>query len=1519
MDHFIDITSLPDGLHKLSIRAQDEGGVWSQTNNWNFYKKQLSSSLQNIVAAEYYFNADPGFGLGTTIPVPGNSSQIDVSFIADLSFLDEGSNKMFVRTKDALGRWSQTTVHHFFKKTLLPALPDIVYAEYYVDSDPGIGQGISIPVPNPGPDVTDLTFQLDQSLLVMGNHLIFLRTKDENGRWSQTLLYEFCHTPKADFAANDVWFGETTTFTDLSYLTDENTEYYWDVDGDNVTDYIYNTGFTHTYASAGTYNARLILISPEGCPDTLIKQVSAFTCSVPTALSVNDTTETSAILFWSAANMETAWQIEFGPAGFTLGNGTLISNIYNIQYYLGGLASNTSYDFYVRSACYGSTVSDWAGPGTFTTLEGAPCSNPTDGGKIAAGQTICFAMVPAPFTNVSPATNFTGTLEYKWQSSTDNIDYVDIPGSNSEGFDYSSTLTTTTWFRRLARVTCQVDWSGAASSDTIEITIDARDRYRTKTSGDWDNPSTWETFDGTQWVDATVYPSSASIGCPNSVASVQNGHTVGLNTNIEFGNVVVDEGGILEIGDGAELGIVANDTLTIKGKLIMHAASVVNGAGTFELKPLSTIHVGSAKGITANTPEGNIKVTGERHYEQDANYVYIGTTNQQTGDGFMQNTPGNLTINAPGITVTLSQEINISGNIYIIQGTLDVNTFNISLGGNWVNNDVFIPGTATVYFNNTIDVTVSVSNFYNIVFAGSDTVTAAGNLTIYGEITINNYFNGGSFTHFVYGNWVSNGSFIYGTSTIQFMGSGNIYISISNFYNIVFAGTGTVTAQGSLSIYGNVSINNHFEAGSFVHYVYGNWLNNGGTFIHGTSTIHFLGSGNINIGSSNFYHVIFGGTGTITATGALTFYGNVIINNYFAAGSFVHYVYGNWTNNGAFIYNTSTIQFIGSGNIFISSSDFYHIIFAGTGTITATGSLSVYGDFTINNYFNAASYIHYIYGNWYNNGVFVYGTSTIHFIGTGNVFISANEFYHVIFDGSGTITATGSLTFYGDVTINNHFDAGSFIHCVYGSWTNTGTFVYGTSTIHFIGNANIYIGASDFYHVIFAGIGTITATGSLSVYGDFTINHYFDGGSYIHYIYGGWYNNGTFVHNTSTIWFMNTANIVIGINNFYHVVFAGIGTVTASGSLTIYGDITIHNNFDAGSFTHYVYGNWINNGLFIYGTSTILFNGTAQQTIDGSNETDFHGFSVNNSYGILLFRSIIVRNLLTLTEGVITTGSYTVTILSDGSITGGSAMTYIYGRLICGYDAVGLRVFPVGTANEFGPMVLNYTSLTGTSLVQVEFVEGTIPGTIPGNLSTVADHYWTISQTGGINYTFTLTLDVPGYSPLGTVRMLRGDGFTVNQYETTTTNYTNIAAFNTFGDFTLGEMHCSEPTGLINRYITYTTAIIDWSQGDSETEWNVEYGPKGFTPGTGIMLTNISSRPLEITGLTPESYYEFYVQSICSEEVQSSWAGPASFSTFPKQLDATIFFEGPYDESADLMMTSLSNSGVLPLTQPYQG
>ena len=102
----------------------------------------------------------------------------------------------------------------------------------------------------------------------------------------------------------------------------------------------------------------------------------------------------------------------------------------------------------------------------------SPCTNPTSGGTIAAAQTICNNTAPAAFTNSAFPTGHSGTLEYKWQSSTTSAaaGFIDIASSNSATYT-SGALTATTWFKRLARVSCSADWSGAAESNVIRVAI----------------------------------------------------------------------------------------------------------------------------------------------------------------------------------------------------------------------------------------------------------------------------------------------------------------------------------------------------------------------------------------------------------------------------------------------------------------------------------------------------------------------------------------------------------------------------------------------------------------------------------------------------------------------------------------------------------------------------------------------------------------------------------------------------------------------------------------------------------------------------------------------------------------------------------------------------------------------------------------------------------------------------------------------------------------------------------------
>ena len=100
------------------------------------------------------------------------------------------------------------------------------------------------------------------------------------------------------------------------------------------------------------------------------------------------------------------------------------------------------------------------------------CINPTSGGTIAAAQSGTNTFNPVAFTSSVAASGETGTLEYKWQSSTtsSSTGFADIASSDAATYD-AGALTQTTWFKRLARVTCSSDWTGAAASNVLEVTV----------------------------------------------------------------------------------------------------------------------------------------------------------------------------------------------------------------------------------------------------------------------------------------------------------------------------------------------------------------------------------------------------------------------------------------------------------------------------------------------------------------------------------------------------------------------------------------------------------------------------------------------------------------------------------------------------------------------------------------------------------------------------------------------------------------------------------------------------------------------------------------------------------------------------------------------------------------------------------------------------------------------------------------------------------------------------------------
>lgn len=85
------------------------------------------------------------------------------------------------------------------------------------------------------------------------------------------------------------------------------------------------------------------------------------------------------------------------------------------------------------------------------------------------------------------------------------------------------------------------------------------------------------------------------------------------------------------------------------------------------------------------------------------------------------------------------------------------------------------------------------------------------------------------------------------------------------------------------------------------------------------------------------------------------------------------------------------------------------------------------------------------------------------------------------------------------------------------------------------------------------------------------------------------------------------------------------------------------------------------------------------------------------------------------------------------------------------------------------------------------------------------------------------------------------------------------------------------PADLTTSNINYFSADISWTTTGDESSWTVEYGPTGFTPGTGTTVVVSTATDTTLTGLTENTAYQFYVTANCG--VGSVTAGPANFNT----------------------------------------
>ena len=153
------------------------------------------------------------------------------------------------------------------------------------------------------------------------------------------------------------------------------------------------------------------------------------------------------------------------------------------------------------------------------------------------------------------------------------------------------------------------------------------------------------------------------------------------------------------------------------------------------------------------------------------------------------------------------------------------------------------------------------------------------------------------------------------------------------------------------------------------------------------------------------------------------------------------------------------------------------------------------------------------------------------------------------------------------------------------------------------------------------------------------------------------------------------------------------------------------------------------------------------------------------------------------------------------------------------------------------------------------------------------------------------------------------------------------------GTFTWGETEdyminisapptCPQPILINVVSATLNDATIDWTPGGSETQWQIEWGVQGFTPGTGTLVYT-SAHPFTIGSLTPYSFYQARVRAVCTPGDSSYWSPMVSWNTYNQgqymEWDSECPTTGFVDLSAGTTATynNIAYLGEIGITLPF--
>ncbi|MFO8144318.1 MAG: hypothetical protein R6T89_01100 [Candidatus Syntrophosphaera sp.] len=188
INEVIDTSALSPGIHRIYARARDDTGTWGLPQSAAFLVPKTAPAFEErtVAAIEYFFDEDPGPGNGTLVY---GRNTVEIDEVIATTALSPGIHRICVRALDDSGTWGMPQIHTFLVPRANQPGTLITQLEYFVDSDPGMGNGIPVAI-MPGASI-NIDIALALGAIEHGNHSLCIRAKNNERAWGFPACCQF--------------------------------------------------------------------------------------------------------------------------------------------------------------------------------------------------------------------------------------------------------------------------------------------------------------------------------------------------------------------------------------------------------------------------------------------------------------------------------------------------------------------------------------------------------------------------------------------------------------------------------------------------------------------------------------------------------------------------------------------------------------------------------------------------------------------------------------------------------------------------------------------------------------------------------------------------------------------------------------------------------------------------------------------------------------------------------------------------------------------------------------------------------------------------------------------------------------------------------------------------------------------------------------------------------------------------------------------------------------------------------